>query len=109
MLCSILDMETKTHPNMELPTVPGQRLGDRALYGGNLQHDVMALMAAGYDDITGMKAEPRRLPASSSTTAPTTRPAVAGRARLNFYTEDPAYHTTCLPPLGLGACLRDGS
>ncbi|MFP4249649.1 MAG: hypothetical protein ACLFU7_08305 [Armatimonadota bacterium] len=60
MFCSILDMErlihpkAATHPNMELPTVHGQRTADRTDNGGNLQQDVMAILAAHYvTEITG--------------------------------------------------------
>lgn len=54
----ILDLVTQTHPEVELPTVRcisnNQRRGDRILYGGNLQHDVMALMAAEHvSELTG--------------------------------------------------------
>lgn len=54
----ILDLETQTHPEVELPTVQcisgSQRRGDRILYGGNIQHDVMLLLAAGHvSGITG--------------------------------------------------------
>ena len=60
MFTSILDLETRTHPratthpNMEIPTIYGQRAHDRADMGGNLQHDAMAIMAAHYvTEITG--------------------------------------------------------
>ncbi|MGI5817329.1 MAG: hypothetical protein ACOX9R_04455 [Armatimonadota bacterium] len=54
MFCGVLEIDSRTHPNMELPTVHGQRISDRATYGGNLQHDVMAIMAAHHvSEITG--------------------------------------------------------
>ncbi len=54
----ILDLETLTHPEVELSNVhclsDNQRRGDRILYGGNMQHDVMLLMAAEeISEITG--------------------------------------------------------
>ncbi len=54
----ILDLETRTHPDAELPTVhcisDNQRRVDRILYGGNIQHDVMLLLAAHHvSEITG--------------------------------------------------------
>lgn len=45
MLLSILDTAGHEHPNCEIPPVEGQRQGDRALFGGNLQHDVPLLQA----------------------------------------------------------------
>lgn len=63
MFCSILDLQTRSHPNLVLPsemtmslvpTVTGQRTSDRSDYGGNLQHDVMAILAAHHvSEITG--------------------------------------------------------
>lgn len=54
----ILDIETLTHPEVELPVVHciagNQRRGDRILYGNNLQHDVMLILAAQHvSEITG--------------------------------------------------------
>ncbi|MGI5817330.1 MAG: hypothetical protein ACOX9R_04460 [Armatimonadota bacterium] len=54
----ILDLQTRAHPEVELPTVhcisDNQRRGDRILYGGNIQHDVMTIMAAQHiSEITG--------------------------------------------------------
>ena len=48
MWVSILDIDGKTHPNVAMPPIEGQRQGDRALFGGNLQHDVMTLRACDY-------------------------------------------------------------
>lgn len=42
---SILDVDTREHPNALLPAIAGQRQADRAVFGGNLQHDVMLLVA----------------------------------------------------------------
>jgi len=48
MFVSILDCATKEHPGCELPPIEGQRQGDRAPFGGNLQHDLMLLRACSY-------------------------------------------------------------
>lgn len=45
MFVSILLVETRLHPGALLPTIEGQRNGDRAPFGGNLQHDLPLLMA----------------------------------------------------------------
>ena len=46
MFASLLDMGTHRNPDDVPGNVPGQRLGDRAIRGGNLFHDVMLLRAA---------------------------------------------------------------
>ena len=45
MFVSILMVEDQKHPGHLLPCINGQRMGDRANYGGNLHHDVMLLQA----------------------------------------------------------------
>ncbi|MEN6305784.1 MAG: hypothetical protein ABFD96_23870 [Armatimonadia bacterium] len=45
MFASILMLEDGKHPQSVIPSMPGQRIGDRALFGGNLQHDLPLLMA----------------------------------------------------------------
>lgn len=45
MFASILDLRTRTHPGAEIPPIVGQRQHDRAMFGGNLQHDVPLLIA----------------------------------------------------------------
>lgn len=45
MFVSILVLPDQKHPNHVLPCIPGQRAGDRAPFGGNLQHDIMLLQA----------------------------------------------------------------
>jgi hypothetical protein len=45
MLVSILLLEEQAHPGEALPPIDGQRQNDRALFGGNLQHDVPLLEA----------------------------------------------------------------
>jgi hypothetical protein len=54
MFASLLDMETHRNPEDIPDNIPGQRLGDRAVRGGNLFHDVMLLRAADYvTELTG--------------------------------------------------------
>lgn len=54
MFVSVLDTSGHRHPNCQLPAIEGQRQGDRALFGGNLQHDIMLLRACEYmAQITG--------------------------------------------------------
>ncbi|MBU0606751.1 MAG: hypothetical protein KKI08_02645, partial [Armatimonadetes bacterium] len=48
MFVSILMLGTKQHPQSVIPSMPGQRIGDRALFGGNLQHDLPLLLAMGH-------------------------------------------------------------
>ena len=48
MFISILMLDSQEHPQSVMPSMPGQRMGDRAMFGGNLQHDVPLLMAMGY-------------------------------------------------------------
>ncbi len=45
MWVSVLSCRDLEHPGCQLPTIEGQRQGDRAMMGGNLQHDLMLLMA----------------------------------------------------------------
>lgn len=45
MLVSLLLLDGKQHPQSVIPSMPGQRIGDRALFGGNLQHDLPLLLA----------------------------------------------------------------
>jgi len=45
MFVSILDCRDLSHPGCEIPPIEGQRQHDRALFGGNLQHDLPLLMA----------------------------------------------------------------
>lgn len=47
MFVSILDCRDHRHPGYEIPPIKGQRQNDRALFGGNLQHDVPLLVALG--------------------------------------------------------------
>ena len=42
---SILGTTDHAHPNLAIPPIEGQRQGDRALFGGNLQHDLPLLLA----------------------------------------------------------------
>jgi hypothetical protein len=42
---SLLLLDTQEHPQSVMPTMPGQRIGDRAQFGGNLQHDLPLLEA----------------------------------------------------------------
>ena len=57
LFISILATADHQHPGCELPPIHGQRQGDRAHFGGNLQHDIMLLEAArGISRLTG---EPR--------------------------------------------------
>jgi hypothetical protein len=54
MFISILDCRNLRHPGHILPPIEGQRLHDRASYGGNLQHDVPLLFALdSLSDLTG--------------------------------------------------------
>lgn len=54
MFISILATADHKHPGCELPPIHGQRQGDRASFGGNLQHDMMLLEAARrISDLTG--------------------------------------------------------
>jgi hypothetical protein len=57
MFTSLIDMETHRHPGDDTPdNSPGQRYGDRSLYGGNLFQDVMLLRALDYiSELTGNK------------------------------------------------------
>lgn len=48
MFASLLDMETHRNPEDIPGNIPGQRLGDRAVRGGNLFQDVMLLRGADY-------------------------------------------------------------
>ncbi|MFO8082107.1 MAG: hypothetical protein R6V07_17640 [Armatimonadota bacterium] len=107
MFCSILEIETRTHPNMELPTVHGQRLHDRATYGGNLQHDVMAIMAARYvSEITGDDSYQRTADdylqyfLDNCTDTPTGLWPWGEHAYWHFYDEqlvNPTHHLLCSP------------
>ncbi len=45
MWVSILTCTDLEHPGCILPPIEGQRPGDRAAFGGNLQHDLMLLLA----------------------------------------------------------------
>ncbi len=45
MFVSILMVESQKHPGHLLPCIKGQRMSDRANFGGNLHHDVMLLQA----------------------------------------------------------------
>lgn len=45
MWVSVLGCRDLQNPGCELPAIEGQRQGDRAVMGGNLQHDLMLLMA----------------------------------------------------------------
>lgn len=100
MLISILDCETHEHPNAELPPIEGQRRGDRALFGGNLQHDVMLLSACGYlSDLTGGRkygAAAREYLAAfmqHCTNTPTGLWPWGEHAHWNFYKEAPGHNT----------------
>jgi len=54
MFVSILDCRDHRHPGYEIPPIKGQRQNDRALFGGNLQHDVPLLVALdALSDLTG--------------------------------------------------------
>ncbi len=54
MWVSILSCHDLTHPGCPLPPIEGQRQGDRALMGGNLQHDLVLLLACDpLSDLTG--------------------------------------------------------
>ncbi|MBD3293522.1 MAG: hypothetical protein GF393_11400 [Armatimonadia bacterium] len=46
MWVSVLSCRDLSHPGCELPAIEGQRQHDRAVMGGNLQHDLMLLLAA---------------------------------------------------------------
>ncbi len=48
LFVSLLETATRKHPNSVLPSIPGQRIGDRAFYGSNLQHDMMLLQTCEY-------------------------------------------------------------
>lgn len=52
---SILGTADHAHPNLALPPIAGQRQGDRALFGSNLQHDLPLLLAM--RDLGGRYAE----------------------------------------------------
>lgn len=45
LFMSILGTDDHRHPNLALPPIEGQRQGDRALFGSNLQHDLPLLLA----------------------------------------------------------------
>ncbi len=54
LFVSLLDLSTKQHPGCIIPSMPGQRIGDRAMFGGNLQHDIPLLLAMqAVTDLTG--------------------------------------------------------
>ena len=54
MFVSILMLATKEHPGSAVPSIPGQRMGDRAMFGGNLQHDIPLLEAlVALSELTG--------------------------------------------------------
>jgi hypothetical protein len=56
MFVSILMLDTKRHPESIIPSMPGQRMGDRAMFGGNLQHDLPLLLAMGhYSKLVGKR------------------------------------------------------
>ncbi|MBM4049315.1 MAG: hypothetical protein FJ279_29825, partial [Planctomycetes bacterium] len=57
MLVSILMLPSQKHPGQPLASVPGQRTGDRAPFGGNLFHDVMLLQAM--DLLSAVTGEPK--------------------------------------------------
>lgn len=57
MFVSLLDMESHRNPEDVPGNIPGQRLGDRAIRGGNLFHDIMLLQAA--DTLTELTGETR--------------------------------------------------
>lgn len=51
---SLLEIDGYQHPGGFLPSIPGQRWWDRALYGGNLAHDLPLLEAMDYvTELTG--------------------------------------------------------
>ena len=107
MFCSILDIESRTHPNMELPTVHGQRIGDRATYGGNLQHDQMAIMAAhqvsaitGDDSYRQIARDYLQFFLDNCTDTPTGLWPWGEHAYWDFYAERPGrntHHLLCAP------------
>lgn len=109
MFVSILDCRTHEHPNCELPTIEGQRQGDRALFGGNLQHDLPLLVAL--EDLTRLTGDEKYREAArdylrffldNCTGTPTGLWPWGEHAHWDFYREQPG-HTTHehlgLPPL----------
>ena len=57
MFVSILMMADQKHPGHLLPCIPGQRMNDRASFGGNLHHDVMLIQAM--DVLTQITGDPK--------------------------------------------------
>lgn len=54
MWVSVLSCRDLSNPGCELPAIEGQRQGDRAVTGGNLQHDLMLLLACeSVSELTG--------------------------------------------------------
>ncbi len=100
MFASVLDLESQDNPNCELPPIVGQRQGDRALYGGNLQHDLMLLQAC--YPLSEMTGEPKygqaadaylRFFLANCTKTPTGLWPWGEHAHWDFYREAPG-HTT---------------
>lgn len=84
MFVSILSCADLTHPGCVLPPIEGQRQGDRAPFGGNLQHDLMLLLAA--RDLSALTGEARY--------------ADAAEAYLRFFLEHATATPTGLWPWG---------
>ncbi len=84
MFVSLLMLDTKQHPQSVIPSMPGQRIGDRALFGGNLQHDVPLLLAM--QSLSQLTGDPRY--------------AEAARAYLQFFVTRCTHTATGLWPWG---------
>lgn len=84
MFVSILSCADLEHPACVLPAIEGQRQADRAAYGGNLQHDLMLLLAA--RELTAITGEARY--------------ADAAQAYLRFFLENATGTPTGLWPWG---------
>lgn len=57
LFVSLLMLDDKAHPQSVIPSIPGQRIGDRAFFGSNLQHDVPLLCAL--PELSRLTGEPR--------------------------------------------------
>ncbi len=98
---SMLDLETHEHPGAYLPSIPGQRIWDRAMWGSNLSHDLRLLdTMETVSEITGdgRYAEAARAYLQffldNCTHTPTGLWPWGEHAYWNFYTESPHAHLT---------------
>ena len=98
---SMLELETHEHPGAYLPSIPGQRIWDRAMWGGNLSHDLPLLDAM--ETVSEITGDPRYREAADAylqffldncTRTPTGLWPWGEHTYWNFYTESHDAHLT---------------